>query len=283
MLCMYYPFEHFVKAFKYAFVVNLLWDDLLSIMGCMVSNNRFTRWGQSCYRRDLSDWTSLIYSNEQLRLASVEVVEAICGWRLDEQAARIQSAPHSSNRGKLKTPRAHDRALSRDPHHGGDKNKISSGLQGILLQSSALESQEEGVDPLENAKLTHHLGDGDQEQGLTDQLRGNSSGTPRKHRLEEGSEKAGRCSIDVGAGSCVAKGRWVVTMMVPGRKLWGASPAMVSQYKRFRRSRQEPKIARDQVKNTLSSCVFSLRRKKLPYETKLEFFERHRRDYLRFE
>jgi len=36
-------------------------------------------------------------------------------------------------------------------------------------------------------------------------------------------------------------------MMVPGRKLWDSSPAMVSQHKRFRRSRQNPKIARDQV------------------------------------
>lgn len=44
-----------------------------------------------------------------------------------------------------------------------------------------------------------------------------------------------------------AKGRWVTTMMVPGRKLWDSSPAMMSQYKRFRRSRQDPKIARDQV------------------------------------
>lgn len=47
--------------------------------------------------------------------------------------------------------------------------------------------------------------------------------------------------------SGVSDGKWVVTMMVPGRKLWGSSPAMLSQYKRFRRSRQEPQIARDQV------------------------------------
>lgn len=53
-----------------------------------------------------------------------------------------------------------------------------------------------------------------------------------------------------------AKGRWVATMMVPGRKLWDSSPAMMSQYKRFRRSRQDPKIARDQVCDTLSTSLF---------------------------
>lgn len=51
-----------------------------------------------------------------------------------------------------------------------------------------------------------------------------------------------------GGGGRGAKGRWVATMMVPGRKLWDSSPAMMSQYKRFRRSRQDPKIARDQVR-----------------------------------
>lgn len=53
-----------------------------------------------------------------------------------------------------------------------------------------------------------------------------------------------------GGGDRVSMGRWVVTMMVPGRKLWDSSPAMMSQYKRFRRSRQDPKIARDQVCGT---------------------------------
>lgn len=56
-----------------------------------------------------------------------------------------------------------------------------------------------------------------------------------------------------GSGGRVAKGRWVATMMVPGRKLWDSSPAMMSQYKRHRRSRQDPKIARDQVRDTFLS------------------------------
>lgn len=63
-----------------------------------------------------------------------------------------------------------------------------------------------------------------------------------------GSIKPRNASEDRGSGQ-VAKGRWVVTMMVPGRKLWGSSPAVLSQYKRFRRSSQQPKIARDQVKS----------------------------------
>ena len=65
-----------------------------------------------------------------------------------------------------------------------------------------------------------------------------------------------RNASEPGSGR-VAKGRWVVTMMVPGRKLWGSSPAVLSQYKRFRRSSQQPKIARDQVINNsdVVSCT----------------------------
>ncbi|CAM9711411.1 unnamed protein product, partial [Choristocarpus tenellus] len=43
------------------------------------------------------------------------------------------------------------------------------------------------------------------------------------------------------------EGRWAVSLSVPGRRLYDSSPAVVSQYKRFRRSRQPPKIARDQL------------------------------------
>lgn len=69
---------------------------------------------------------------------------------------------------------------------------------------------------------------------------GGGGSRPRESNPIEGGGGAGR----------VAKGRWVATMMVPGRKLWDSSPAMMSQYKRFRRSRQDPKIARDQVRDS---------------------------------
>lgn len=68
-----------------------------------------------------------------------------------------------------------------------------------------------------------------------------------KRKIPRG--KSGVARTGEGCGGRVSKGKWVVTMMVPGRKLWGSSPAMVSQYKRFRRSRQAPKIARDQVRS----------------------------------
>ena len=48
----------------------------------------------------------------------------------------------------------------------------------------------------------------------------------------------------------VARITWVVTMMVQGRKLWESSPAVRSKYKRFCRTRQDTKIARNQVQLT---------------------------------
>lgn len=70
-----------------------------------------------------------------------------------------------------------------------------------------------------------------------------------------------------GGGGRGSRGRWVVTMMVPGRKLWDSSPAMMSQYKRFRRSRQDPKIARDQVCGTYTTKI-----KPLPFNSEVAVF-----------
>lgn len=78
---------------------------------------------------------------------------------------------------------------------------------------------------------------------------GNDGGRGGSGRGESNPVEAG------GGGGRGGKGRWVTTMMVPGRKLWDSSPAMMSQYKRFRRSRQDPKIARDQVHDTCTTSV----------------------------
>lgn len=47
--------------------------------------------------------------------------------------------------------------------------------------------------------------------------------------------------------SSVSGRKWAVTLTVSGRRLWESSPAMLSRYKRFRRGRQEAKIAKNQV------------------------------------
>lgn len=86
---------------------------------------------------------------------------------------------------------------------------------------------------------------------------------PGKRDVVMGGSRGPRNASEGRGSGRVAKGRWVVTMMVPGRKLWGSSPAVLSQYKRFRRSSQQPKIARDQVKsNVASSFLKSCRRVK---------------------
>lgn len=77
---------------------------------------------------------------------------------------------------------------------------------------------------------------------------------PRKPDTAGGGSREPRTVIGGGGSGRVGKGRWVVTMMVPGRKLWGSSPAVLSQYKRFRRSSQQPKIARDQVQTRRGPC-----------------------------
>lgn len=85
---------------------------------------------------------------------------------------------------------------------------------------------------------------------------GGEVSTRGKTRKQAGTMRDGGSGSGLGESNAVeggggvgrgVKGRWVATMMVPGRKLWDSSPAMMSQYKRFRRSRQGPKIARDQV------------------------------------
>lgn len=86
-------------------------------------------------------------------------------------------------------------------------------------------------------------GDNDQREVAT---RDNEA---RKPDMTVGGSRGPRNASEGRGSGRVAKGRWVVTMMVPGRKLWGSSPAVLSQYKRFRRSSQQPKIARDQVKS----------------------------------
>lgn len=84
---------------------------------------------------------------------------------------------------------------------------------------------------------------------------------PRKPDMMMAGSRGDRNASEGRGSGRVAKGRWVVTMMVPGRKLWGSSPAVLSQYKRFRRSSQQPKIARDQVKSNLGSSFLKIRRR----------------------
>lgn len=99
---------------------------------------------------------------------------------------------------------------------------------------------------VEDPARTRNGGAGHRGSGIggTEHISGNPDrGSQSVDKREPGSSSSNAISRDY-----AATGRWVVTMMVPGRKLWGSSPAMVSQYKRFRRSRQEPKIAKDQVR-----------------------------------
>eukprot|EP00903_Cladosiphon_okamuranus_P008959 g8573.t1 len=204
--------------------------------------------GIACRRRFLSetrtkvdedDVAGILNLLDQLRLASVRVVEAICRWREDIQAARMASSPLCDDGGGegeapgntiINGVEHHpDASLSQQQLEGGgsigvgvgDPTNCSGNDQAKLFDDKIFSSAQTRKRP-----------------GKLNSVGGGAGGSGK---LESNTVERGR---EVGRG---AKGRWVATMMVPGRKLWDSSPAMVSQYKRFRRSRQDPKIARDQL------------------------------------
>lgn len=208
-------------------------------------------------------------NNSQLRLASVRVVEAVCLWRndIDMQAARANPAPPSAppGRGEHAPANAHEEeAAGTLSQHQQIENVGIGGASGVDGASSPRR-------PLGENDRSEDLDDGDEAALFLDppQER-NNHGPKGSSRISEVARKQTAKTAGGGGGSGsgggggsipgrnnpvggksgggrVSKGRWVATMMVPGRKLWDSSPAMMSQHKRFRRSRQNPKIARDQV------------------------------------
>eukprot|EP00752_Nemacystus_decipiens_P007282 g6518.t1 len=229
--------------------------------------------GVACSRRFLSetrtevdegDVSGLLSLLDQLRLASVRVVEAVCLWREDVQATRMTSSPSTMPHNPPSTG-----AGTATGRYGGDKGATpvgtsvdENGEEG--LPGTALPQQQPGG---EDGVATGVVGDSashsdiDQAKGLDDEISnigkthkrpggpsGGSAGGGGEGGGGSGSRRGEGNHTEAGGGEGRGvKGRWVATMMVPGRKLWDSSPAMLSQYKRFRRSRQDPKIARDQL------------------------------------
>lgn len=86
----------------------------------------------------------------------------------------------------------------------------------------------------------------DDRQGETHEPMGGLSKRQPAGRTRGSGVSAGKQANE--GGNCgAAREMWVVTMMVPGIKLWGPSPAMGSKYKRFCRSREDLKIEKKQV------------------------------------
>lgn len=208
---------------------------------------------------------------EQLRLASVRVVEAVFLWREDIQASRTTSSPPSDGGDHLPTmPQnppsstaagaatgAASAATGRQGEQevGGTTVRNGEEHPGTLLSQQQLRGEGDiatGAGDSTCRSGNDQAIDLDQENPSTGKTRkrpgapsgGNGSGSTGGGGSGQGTSNPAEAGGGVGRG---VKGRWVATMMVPGRKLWDSSPAMMSQYKRFRRSRQDPKIARDQV------------------------------------
>lgn len=187
------------------------------------------------------------------------MIEAICLWRQDVLEARAESTLRPLTREDLQPPHALGKAPAPDGRDGGRNKPTSNHPSDMLLQASMPEKEGEGHGEGDNPCF----GEKYCREGLTGPRQVNNAGKPCTHKLAGGSGSPRKLTRGGAGDGRVAKGRWVVTMMVPGRKLWGSSPAMVSQYKRFRRSRQEPKIARDQVWRMLTTYLigFCVQRK----------------------
>lgn len=196
-------------------------------------------------------------ARKQLRLASVRVIEAVCRWREDMQATRTNAALPSSSSGRPHKPK--------EKKHTSDQESQGAESQQQHRQQEEEEevnSNDEAAGGVEPSPALHSGNDQSPEKnldGYDTPLAPEVSAPNHKTRKRKkqtnrigsggggGGPGGGESNPTEGGGGRVTTGRWVVTMMVPGRKLWDSSPAMMSQYKRFRRSRQDPKIARDQV------------------------------------
>lgn len=194
-----------------------------------------------------------------MRLASVRVVEAVCLWREDVQAARTT---HPSKSIPLEPP-------SEDQSKNGDNQRVKvpevphQEQPGTLSQNSVDQPEWRGGGTdgvghegntsdtnltLVNCDAPSGSRGNDHVAGSAGPSTGVGNDRTRDGKLARGGGGVPRNLAQArGGGDHATKGKWLVTMMVPGRKLWGSSPAMVSQYKRFRRSRQDPRIARDQL------------------------------------
>lgn len=202
----------------------------------------------------------------QIRLASVRVVEAVSVWREEVKAARLQSLSKSPA-----FAQNHDSPLlgagsgnNNDSNSVVDKTGIPTDRKGEEENGSenregCLYQEKESDAPKGYPIRGYTPNDEQMHVGLgkcMDNFESVQHSTPesrkepnkKRTRDAEASGQGGRDAHGGDRGSTgTSNGKWVVTMMVPGHKLWGSSPAMMSQYKRFRRSRQDPRIARDQV------------------------------------
>ncbi|CAM9717536.1 unnamed protein product, partial [Ectocarpus sp. 13 AM-2016] len=226
----------------------------LEVLACIAKRERLLstaeREGVACSRNFLSesrtnveesDVISLLRVLDQLRLASVRVVEAVCLWREDTQAQRVKSA--LSSKGNISSaPRTRDGKIPKVDAGKGAPSGALEAQEPTLSSLTASDRRQGEENNGENAGVESRCPADD----LAEDKSGNTEDRTKPpnapvalgcHSKRDGCGRGGRC----------AKGRWVATMMVPGRKLWDSSPAMMSQYKRFRRSRQDPKIARDQL------------------------------------
>lgn len=202
----------------------------------------------------------------QIRLASVRVVEAVSVWREDVKSARLQSLSKPTTFAQRHdSPKSGTGSGSNDDSNSvldktdmptdrkrGKENRSDNG-DGYFHEEKETHSHRD--DPIQGYTLSDEQTQGDLRRDMDTAERVQNSrpqSTQRISKKRVRDTKVSRQAKGDGSGDDrrsigASNGKWVVTMMVPGRKLWGSSPAMVSQYKRFRRSRQDPRIARDQV------------------------------------
>lgn len=194
-----------------------------------------------------------------MRLASVRVVEVVCLWREDVQAARTTypsksisleppSEDHSKNSDnqRVKVPEPpHEEQPGTSSEMSGEQPKWKRvGVDGVGHERNTSDTNTTSV----NCEAPSGPGGNDHVAESAGPSTGVGNEKTRDGKLARGEGGMPQNLAQArGGGDHATKGKWLVTMMVPGRKLWGSSPAMVSQYKRFRRSRQDPRIARDQL------------------------------------
>ncbi|CAM9262801.1 unnamed protein product, partial [Hapterophycus canaliculatus] len=229
--------------------------------------------GVACSKRFLSetrtvveerDVASLLRLLDQLRLGSVRVVEAICVWREDRRATRAEStSPCSTSGTRPPAPRPQDSSMAvkgpggesmHDGEGGGShapshESSFCPSVSGCSPEDESSEHDfpSNSTEPVSSVNPTSSYASVNDQAGYQPNKACSSDMAIDKRKAGKISEALAGDSSGGGSGGRVAKGRWVATMMVPGRKLWDSSPAMMSQYKRHRRSRQEPRIARDQL------------------------------------
>lgn len=169
---------------------------------------------------------------QQLRLASVRVVEAACLWQKD---IKSQTRLRTNNKSSL------DHHHLKGPARG--KGEIKHKLESRAVATSRRVGEKTNTDGYAAAAAAH---EGDI-QGEIYEPKGDLSKRQPADRARASGVSAGK-QADRGGDCSAAREMWVVTMMVPGIKLWGPSPAMGSKNKRFRRSREDLKIEKKQVR-----------------------------------